>query len=224
MKFFIYLLFYFIPLFSFSQYGVNELYVYSRIGVGVGLTDIRYVTNLSGNQIGSPQSIKANIGGGFTTEIGLGLKIFEKFYLEPFVSYMFSTTRYHNDDKTISKFSSNRFNIGINGKYFVPINAKMNLELYVGTSYRVPQDMIIQTLYGEERITYSSNVGVHGGFGGNYIKNNFVFNAGLRYRYEKYKLNNSQPLPLYFSTINPNLQQLNISGVDIVLSVNYNFK
>jgi len=218
------ILFAFIPFFGFSQFGTHELYGYSRIGIGVGLTDINYSSNLNGNSINSPQTVKANIGGGFTTEIGLGLKVLEKFYIEPFVSYMFSTTRYHNEGQTINKFSSNRFNIGINGKYFVYINPEMNFELYGGTSYRVPQDMVIETSYGDERITYSSNVGVHAGFGFNYLMGDFVFNAGMRYRYEKYKLNTARGVPLYFNLINPDLNDLKISGIDIIFSVMYNFR
>lgn len=223
MKFCIHLILFFVPLLGFSQFGTKELYGYSRVAIGVGLTDINYSTNLHGNSISSPQTVKANIGGGITTEVGLGLKLLNNFYIEPFVSYMFSSTRYKQQNESILKFSSNRFNIGVNGKYFVTINSNSNLEFYGGTSYRIPQDMIVQTIYGEERITYSSNIGIHGGFGGNYIKGNFVFNMGLRYRYEKYLLNKAKGVPLYFNLINPNLNDLKISGIDIVFSVMYNF-
>ena len=100
----------------------------------------------------------------------------------------------------------------------------MNFELYGGTSVRIPQDVVIKTNYGEERIVYSSAIGVHCGFGGNYIHNDFVFNAGLRYRYEKYVLRRNQgSLPMNFETINPQLDNLKVGGIDIVFSVMYNF-
>lgn len=218
------ILFFLIPLAGFSQFDTKELYIYSRIGFGVGFTDINYRTVLGGNEQGTPRSVKANIGGGLTTEMGLGLKMFNNVYLEPFVSYMFSTSKYTNVGTQVYKVSTNRFNIGISGKYFVTINSKMNLELYGGTSYRVPQDMVVETEFGDESVTFNSNLGVHGGFGTNYKKGNFALNAGLRYRFESYQLNSNQDLPMQFEQINPELTDLKIRGVDIVFSVVYNFQ
>ena len=215
-----------LPISGFSQFTDKELYTYSRVGIGVGLTDINYSTVLNGNSGSNPQSVKLSIGGGFTTEIGLGLKIVNNFYLEPFVSYMFSSSNFQKkgQNTNITSFSSNRFNIGISGKYFIDVSSNMNLELYGGTSYRIPQDIVIDTDFGEERVVYSSALGLHGGFGGNYLHKKFVFNAGLRYRFEKYVLNTKQnKLPVLFEEINPKLDNLKITGIDIILSVMYNF-
>ena len=213
-----------IPFLSFSQFGTKELYGYSRIGIGVGFSQISYKTNLEGSELGVPLTVTANLGGGMTTELGFGFKLFDNIYMEPFVSYMFSSTRYQNIGTKVYKLSTNRFNIGISGKYFVYVNSDVNLEFYGGTSFRIPQDMIVETVNGYERVSFHSNLGVHGGFGGNYKKGDFVFNAGLRYRLENYKLNQQAQLPSEFATINPELQDLQMRGVDIVLSVMYNFK
>lgn len=227
MKYLIYILIVLSPLTGYSQFIDKELYIYSRVGIGVGLTNFDYSSVLEGKALSVPKKIKVNMGGGLTTEIGIGLKMLEYFYLEPFVSYMYSRSKYKVDNGTeeyISSFSSNRFNIGINGKYFVYISPEMNFELHAGTSYRIPQDIIVETNFGEERIIYSSAVGVHCGFGGNYIHNDFVFNGGLRYRYEKYVLRNNQNnLPMNFANINPHLESLKVGGIDIIFSVMYNF-
>jgi len=224
MKLALYIFFTVLPVIGFSQFDTKELYIYSRVGVGIGFSEINYRTVLDGNEIGEPKSVRANIGEGLTTEMGLGFKIVDNVYVEPFISYMFSKTNYTNVGSQVYKMSINRFSLGISGKYFVYINPEMNIELYGGTSYRVPEDMVVETVYGSENISFNSNVGVHGGFGGNYVKGDFVFNAGLRYRFEKYKLNTNRTLPLLFSEINPELTELNIKGVDIVFSVMYNLK
>jgi len=80
-----------------------------------------------------------------------------------------------------------------------------------------------QSWTGTERVSFHSNLGLHGGFGGNYKKGNFVFNAGFRYRFEEYELNKDRDLPFEFVAINPELNKLQIRGVDIVFSVMYNF-
>lgn len=212
-----------IPFLSFSQFGTKELYGYSRIGIGVGFSQISYKTNLEGNKQGVPLIVSANLGGGMTTEVGFGFKFMENVYIEPFVSYMFSSQQFHNVGTKVYKLSTNRFNIGVNGKYFVYVNSEFNLEFYGGTSFRIPQDMVVETENGIEHISFHSNIGVHGGFGGNYIKGNFVFNTGLRYRYEKYKLNTERELPSQFITLNSDLTTMKIKGIDIVFSVMYNF-
>lgn len=212
-----------LPFLSFSQFDTKELYGYSRIGIGVGFTEISYKTVLEGNKIGRPQTVKANLGGGMTTEFGFGFKIVENVYIEPFASYMFSSNRYRNIGTQVYKLSTNRFSLGISGKYFAYINSNVNLEFYGGTSFRIPQDMVVETMYGEERVSFKSSAGVHGGFGGNYKMGSFVFNTGLRYRYEKYELNTDKELPSQFVFINSDLKNLEIRGVDIVFSVMYNF-
>ena len=226
MKSIFHILLFLFPFFSFSQFGNKELYVYSRLGLGMGLTDIHYTSTIQGNSADIPRTVAANIGGGVITEIGMGMKLTRNLYCEPFVSYMHSEKNYtivEGSTDYISSFSSNRFNIGLNAKYYVPINPNLFLDVYVGTSYRIPQDIVVETEAGEERIVYTSSAGMHWGFGGNYTYGDFVFSSGLRYRYENYKINVNRNLPQKFLELNPYLSDLNILGVDITFSVAYNF-
>ena len=87
----------------------------------------------------------------------------------------------------------------------------------------VPQQLIVKMSGYTETINYAGTNGLQAGFAGNYLLGDVSFSGGIRYRLERFNIKKNQELPINFMTINPNFEQISSSGIDVVLSVQYNF-
>ena len=214
------------PLLLFSQIGDKEMYGYSRVGVGIGLTDVPFTSDIAGNSQEYPVSTSLNLGAGTAIEFGLGLMLFRNLYIEPSLSYTFLSEKIDNNEAVqyyISKYSFNKISIGVSSVYIVVVDESFHLDLSVGLGIVMPQQLVVSTSHGVEKVNFNSAIGYHGGFGGNYIHNRFVYGLGLRYRVETYISSYDQRNSPNFSELNPKIDPMKVVGADVTLTVKYLF-
>ena len=210
----------------FSQFNHSEFYATARMAFGMGMNSYTYQTVLDGSSIEQPKTVQLDLGSGLSPELALGFKLTDYVYVETSLSYTlnqdFYTTGSGNQTNE-QGYSFKRFNIQLNGKYFEEISETFLLDFSGGLAFSMPQELLVKVSGTTESIDYAGNVGLQAGFGANYILNHFNFNGGIRYRLERFTIKPNQDLPLSFDEVNPNFKQINSSGIDVVLAVQYNF-
>lgn len=215
-----------LPLIVFSQFGDNEMYGYSRIGAGFSMRDIYYTSVLEGEAIENPVSAPLKLGSGVSPEIGVGLMVLRRFFVEGNFAYVSLNKNVKQSEQAINYISGYHFNrtsVGVNGVYLIEVDPSFVLDFNAGIDAVFPHDLVVYTSQGEERIKYQATAEVHAGFGGNFVYHNFVFGMGLRYRYEAYKTSANQNFPLNFYLYNKDFRHMEVKGIDIVFTVKYLF-
>jgi hypothetical protein len=215
-----------IPSLGFSQFGVSEYYLSAKFGLGMGMNSYTYQSVQNGTSQDHPKFIQLDLGSGFAPEIALGLKLTRDVYVETSVSYVLNTNFYmtkSGSENIEQGYSFNRFNIKLNGKYYVEINQTFMLDFSAGISYSIPEELIVKIGLETEQIHYAGSVGFQAAFGGNYVVHDITFSGGIRYRLERFSIKPNQDLPLDFKTINPSFSNISSSGIDVLLGAQYNF-
>jgi len=215
-----------LPSLAFSQFGDKEMYGYSRVGVGFSMRDIYYTSVLEGLALESPVSTPLKLGSGISPEIGIGLMVIRRFFVEANIAYMTLNKNVNYSDQAtnyIYGYSFNRTSVGVNGVYLVDVEPSFVLDFSIGFDAVFPHDLVIITSQGEDRIKYQATAEVHAGFGGSFVRNNLVYGMGLRYRYEAFKTSANQGYPMNFISNNKFFEHLKIKGIDIVFTVKYLF-
>lgn len=210
----------------FSQFNHSEFYMVGRFGLGMGMNSYTYFSNLDGTTGSNPVSLQLELGSGLIPEIGFGFKMADQFYFESSLFYsksedFYSTISSYGENE--QGFSFNRYAILLNGKYYVAVNEKFVMDFYAGMSITIPQDLIVKIGGTTEVIKYSGSNGLQTGFSGNYVMGALSGSAGIRYRLERFTIEENQDLPSDFLELNPSFDKISSSGIDIVFSVQYNF-
>jgi hypothetical protein len=214
------------PTLGFTQFEHSEFYLVGRYGFGMGMNSYTYFSNLEGTSGSTPSTIPIDLGSGMIPEIGVGLKITDFFYFESSVFYSKSEDFYSTTSSagsTEQGYSFNRYAILLNAKYYVPVNEKFVMDFYGGMSITIPEELIVKMGGYTETIRYSGSNGVQTGFAGNYIFGSVAASLGIRYRLERFTIKDNQELPNDFETLNPSFEKISSSGIDVVISVLYNF-
>ena len=215
-----------IPVQLFAQFGISEYYVSANSSLSIGMNNYTYLSSLNGQSSEKPTFIQLELGSGMSTELALGLKITKNFYAETSVIYMFNRDFYNvnSGNQTIEQgYSFNRFNIQLNGKHYVEISEALLLDFSIGVAYSIPDELIVKISSEIETIKYSGTAGFQAGFGFNYLMQSWCLHGGLRYRLERFAMKANQDLPDQFKTLNPNLENISSSGIDLLIGVQYNF-
>lgn len=217
---------FFIPALGFSQFGVSEFYLAPRFGIGMGMNSYSYHSSVGGTVTDQPKFIQMELGNGISPELALGLKLTRDIYVESSVGYVMNKDFYQTKlaGETVEQgYSFNRFNLQINGKYFVQVNEKFFLDFFGGIAYSIPEDLIVKIGGQTETIRYAGSTGMQLGFGGDYVLGNVSLHGGIRYRLERFTIKPNQKLPVDFTTLNSNFDTISSSGIDVIFSVQYNF-
>ena len=211
---------------SLAQFKHSEVYGIFKFGIGMGMNNYTYFSNLDGNQADSPKNLQIELGSGLIPEIGIGLQLADMVYVEASVSY--SNTQDFYDSKSGGQvytqgYSFKRYAILLGGKYYVPVNEKLIMDFNGGFSYSLPQDLIVKMTGYTESIKYAGTNGLQLGFAANYVLGSVSFSGGLRYRFEGFEIKPNQQLPNDFEALNPNFNKISSAGIDVLFGLQYNF-
>ena len=228
MRNFLLVILFVVPFLASAQFGLKEMYGFTRFKVNVGMRDVLYATEVNGTTGETPFVMPLQLGNGVTFEGGLGFMIVKHFFVESALSYTFLHDKINHNpesDYYISDYRFNKTTLGANGIYFLDISPHFNLDLFMGLGLRVPQDLVVNTSQGTEKVKFNTTVTYQGGFGGSYIHNNWVFGAGLTYHFETYKMSYFQDIPDNFFEINfeSDIDNFKMAGADITFSCRYLF-
>ena len=215
-----------VPGLLFSQFGDRELYGYTRVGISFGMRDFMYTSNIEGLSMDYPVSIPLKLGSGITPEVGIGLMIVKHFFIEANVGITVVNKNGYQPENTefyIESYRFNRTNIGFNGIYLIDVEDNFNIELNVGLSAVLPEDLTVITSRNIETVRYSTTIGLQTGFALNYLIKDFSFGGGLNYRVENFKTKYGQKYPSEFYHLNPNMYTIKVSSFIITLSAKYLF-
>jgi len=223
-SFFIFLAF--LPYLLSAQFDDKEMYGYARLGVDIGMRDITYVTTLDGYASESPVITQLKLSSGFTPEIGFGFMIIDHLFVEGNIGYSIVKKKGYapeNSNAYVKNYSFNRVNIGLNGLYFIDIDNYFTIYFTGGLRAVLPQRLVITTTHNVEDIKYRATMGWNTGFGGNYNHNNFIYGAGLNFKFENLKQAPNQEFPNEYITLNPELSKLKIRSMVLTFTVKYLF-
>tara|TARA_R110002050_G_scaffold245367_1_gene382951 strand:- start:12457 stop:13137 length:681 start_codon:yes stop_codon:yes gene_type:complete len=214
------------PLIGFSQFGVSEYYLAPRFGIGMGMNSYSYFSSVNGTITDEPIFVQMELGNGMSPEVALGFKLIKDVYVETSLGYVIHKDFYSTQSggQTVQQgYSFNRFNLQLNGKYYVPINDKFILDFFGGIAYSIPKDLIVKIGGKTEIIRYAGSTGMQFGFGGDYVLGDISLHGGIRYRLERFTIKPNQKLPTDFSFLNPGFDNISSSGIDLIFSVQFNF-
>lgn len=192
------------------------------------MRDVLYATEIEGTTGETPFVMPLKLGNGVTFEGGLGFMIVKHFFVESTLGYtlLYDNINYNPEsDYYIKNYTFNKTTLGANGIYFLDIGPKFNLDLFAGLGVRIPQNLVVHTSQGTEKVKFNTTITYQFGFGGSYIHNNWVFGAGLTYHFETYTMSYFQDIPYNFFEINyeSDIDNFKMTGADITFSCRFLF-